>query len=81
MNILGGLDRPSAGGCVVGGIDLVKAPESELVYYKRYKVGFVWQQAGRNLIPYLTAFRKRPGAHALRQRIGSKSQGVRRGTS
>ncbi len=56
MNILGGLDRPSAGGCVVGGIDLVKAPESELVYYKRFKVGFVWQQAGRNLIPYLTAF-------------------------
>ena len=41
---------------MVGGIDLVKAPESELVYYKRYKVGFVWQQAGRNLIPYLTAF-------------------------
>ena len=56
LNILGGLDRPSAGGCTVGGIDLVKAPESELVFYKRYKVGFVWQQAGRNLIPYLTAF-------------------------
>ncbi len=56
LNILGGLDRPSAGGCLVGGIDLVKAPESELVYYKRYKVGFVWQQSGRNLIPYLTAF-------------------------
>lgn len=56
MNILGGLDRPSAGGCVVGGIDLVKAPESELVHYKRYKVGFVWQQSGRNLIPYLSAF-------------------------
>ena len=56
LNILGGLDRPSAGGCVVGGIDLVKARESELVFYKRYKVGFVWQQAGRNLIPYLTAF-------------------------
>ena len=56
MNILGGLDRPSAGGCVVGGIDLVKAPERELVHYKRYKVGFVWQQSGRNLIPYLSAF-------------------------
>ena len=56
LNILGGLDRPSAGSCVVGGMDLVKASESDLVFYKRYKIGFIWQQSARNLIPYLTAF-------------------------
>ncbi len=56
LNILGGLDRPSAGSCVVGGMDLVKASEGDLVFYKRYKVGFIWQQSARNLIPYLTAF-------------------------
>ena len=56
LNILGGLDSPSAGSCIVGGMDLVKASESDLVFYKRYKVGFIWQQSARNLIPYLTAF-------------------------
>ena len=56
MNVLGGLDRPTAGRCFVGDLDLVQASESDLVNYKRYKVGFVWQQSSRNLIPYLTAF-------------------------
>ena len=56
LNILGGLDSPSAGSCIVGGMDLVKASESDLVFYKRHKVGFIWQQSSRNLIPYLTAF-------------------------
>src|SRR3990172_3764179 len=55
MNILGGLDRPSAGSCTVGGMDLIKASESDLVFYKRHKVGFVWQQSSRNLIPFLSA--------------------------
>jgi ABC-type lipoprotein export system ATPase subunit len=41
---------------VVGGTDLLKIPARELVRYRRQDVGFVWQQAGRNLIPYLTAF-------------------------
>ncbi len=55
LNILGGLDRPSAGGCVVGDLDLVQAAESDLVRYRRRTVGFIWQQSSRNLIPYLTA--------------------------
>ena len=55
MNILGGLDRPSAGRVIVGGRDLLKLSESQLVKYKREMVGFVWQQTSRNLIPYLTA--------------------------
>lgn len=55
LNILGGLDTPTAGKVVVGGTDLLKIPPRELVRYRREDVGFVWQQAGRNLIPYLTA--------------------------
>lgn len=55
MNILGGLDRPSAGRVMVDGIDLLSLSEAALNQYQRTKVGFVWQQTGRNLIPYLTA--------------------------
>jgi ABC-type lipoprotein export system ATPase subunit len=55
MNILGGLDRPSAGRVWVEGNDLLKFSDSALDRYRREKVGFVWQQSARNLIPYLTA--------------------------
>jgi putative ABC transport system ATP-binding protein len=55
LNILGGLDRPSAGRVTVGGRDLLKMSEGQLVRYKREVVGFVWQQTGRNMLPYLSA--------------------------
>jgi putative ABC transport system ATP-binding protein len=55
LNILGGLDRPSAGRVSVGNRDLLKMDDRDMVMYKRDVVGFVWQQSGRNLIPYLTA--------------------------
>lgn len=55
LNILGGLDRPSAGRVSVNGRDLLKSSDSDLDEYRRMEVGFVWQQTGRNLIPYLTA--------------------------
>jgi len=55
LNILGGLDRPTAGRITVGGVDLLKLSEAALTRYRRETVGFVWQQTGRNLIPYLTA--------------------------
>jgi ABC-type lipoprotein export system ATPase subunit len=54
MNILGGLDRPSAGRVWVGGSDLLKLSASGLNRYRRSRVGFVWQLGSRNLIPYLT---------------------------
>lgn len=53
MNILGGLDRPSAGKTIVDGQDLLKLSSFALTRYRRQKVGFVWQQPARNLIPYL----------------------------
>ena len=55
MNILGGLVRPSAGRVWVDGIDLLKMSDAGLNRYRRSKVGFVWQQGTRNLVPYLTA--------------------------
>jgi putative ABC transport system ATP-binding protein len=55
LNILGGLDRPSAGRVNVDGEDLLKLSNRDLNRYRRSKVGFVWQQTSRNLIPYLTA--------------------------
>ncbi len=55
LNMLGGLDRPSAGKLFVDGKNLFKLTEKELVAYKRSTVGFVWQNNARNLLPYLTA--------------------------
>lgn len=55
LNMIGGLDRPSAGRLMVDGKDLFKMSEKELVEYKKKTVGFVWQNNGRNLLPYLTA--------------------------
>ena len=55
LNIFAGLDQASAGHVEVGGRDLLTTPTEELVDYRRTEVGFVWQQTGRNLIPYLGA--------------------------
>ncbi|MDE5864619.1 MAG: ABC transporter ATP-binding protein, partial [Lachnospiraceae bacterium] len=55
LNMIGGLDKPSAGSLVVGGRNLFTISERELVRYKRDTVGFVWQKPSRNLIPYMTA--------------------------
>lgn len=55
LNVLGGLDRPTAGRVVVGGRELLKLSDAELDRYRRDQVGFIWQQTGRNLLPYLTA--------------------------
>jgi ABC-type lipoprotein export system ATPase subunit len=56
LNILGGLDSPTAGKVIVGSTNLLTITPRTLVRYRRKDVGFVWQQTGRNLIPYLTAF-------------------------
>ena len=55
LNMIGGLDRPSAGRLIVDGKDLFKLDEKALVEYKLRTVGFVWQNNARNLLPYLTA--------------------------
>ncbi len=53
LNLIGGLDRPTAGTIVVGGRNLVAATEAELERYRLLEVGFVFQFF--NLVPTLTA--------------------------
>lgn len=55
MNILGGLDAPTAGRIRVGDYNLLEMSRRDQVRYRRHMVGFVWQQTARNLLPYLTA--------------------------
>lgn len=55
LNMLGGLDEPSAGKLFVDGKNLFKMNRKEKDLYKRNTVGFVWQNNGRNLLPYLTS--------------------------
>lgn len=55
MNIIGGLDRPTAGKIFVNGTDLLKLPEKDMMKYMRETIGFVWQNTARNMIPYLNA--------------------------
>src|SRR5580692_3040000 len=55
MNILAGLDAPTAGSVRVGGNDLASMSSRQRLAYRRSVVGFIWQQTARNLLPYLTA--------------------------
>ncbi|MFD6286022.1 ABC transporter ATP-binding protein [Streptomyces sp. NPDC060205] len=55
MNILAGLDTPTAGAARVAGHDLLTMGAKDRLGYRRETVGFVWQQTARNLLPYLTA--------------------------
>ncbi|HDQ70782.1 MAG TPA: ABC transporter ATP-binding protein [Chloroflexi bacterium] len=55
MNVIGGLDRPSAGRVLVEGENLSEFSDAVLDCYRRERIGFLWQIPGRNLIPYLTA--------------------------
>lgn len=55
MNIIGGLERQTAGKIVVDGINLVDMSEHQMVNYRKKKIGFVWQKSSRNLYFYLTA--------------------------
>jgi ABC-type lipoprotein export system ATPase subunit len=55
MNILAGLDTPTAGSVRVAGNDLAAMTSRQRLAYRRRVIGFIWQQTARNLLPYLTA--------------------------
>ncbi len=57
LNLLGGLDTPTAGQLSVGGLDLLKLRGKALADYRLKRVGFVWQQATQNLLSYRSALR------------------------
>ena len=74
LNMLGGLDKTSAGSLYVDGKNLLKFTDRDYMEYKRRTVGFVWQNNARNLVPYLTAVQNVElpmllgGAHKKRQK-------------
>jgi ABC-type lipoprotein export system ATPase subunit len=55
LNIIGCLDKPSAGVIRVNGDDLGKLSGKSIEEYHRNTLGFVWQNSARNLLPYRTA--------------------------
>jgi peptide/nickel transport system ATP-binding protein len=54
LNLIGGVDTPTAGLVSVGGTDLSQLGAAGLSDYRRRMVGFLWQGTTKNLIPYLT---------------------------
>ena len=77
LNLLGGMDRASAGSLVVDGMDITAFDDRQLTDYRRRSVGFVFQFY--NLVPNLTAHENvalaaglvadRPGAHARAEEL------------
>jgi len=53
LNVLGCLDKPTAGRVILDGVDISKLPERELYKVRRDKIGFIFQTF--NLLPYLNA--------------------------
>ena len=74
MNILAGLDAPTAGVVRVAGHDLGSMSARQRLLYRRSVVGFIWQQTSRNLLPYLTGLQN----VQLPLRLAGASGSVRR---
>ncbi|MET9672789.1 ABC transporter ATP-binding protein [Streptomyces sp. NPDC006482] len=74
MNILAGLDVPTAGAARVAGSDLLAMDGKARLRYRREVVGFVWQQTARNLLPYLTAAQNVALPMQLRGRTKRKAE-------
>ena len=53
MSLLGALEQPTGGMIFVDGQDITRLSPSELVHYRRRRIGFVFQSY--NLVPNLTA--------------------------
>lgn len=55
MNVLAGLEAPTAGSAVVAGWDLTQLGERDRTSYRRAIAGYVWQRAHSSLLPQLSA--------------------------
>ena len=53
LNMLGGLDQPTAGSIAIGGVDITTLSENALIDFRLRNIGFVFQ--AYNLIPLLSA--------------------------
>ena len=57
LNLLGGLDTPTAGSLVVDGESLLELKGRALAKYRLRHVGFVWQEVEKNLLFHRSALR------------------------
>src|SRR5262249_41073548 len=57
LNLLGGLDVPTAGSLSVDGIDLLSLKGKALADYRLKRGGFLWQAVESNLLPHRTTLR------------------------
>ena len=55
LNLLGALDRPSAGFVAYDGENINELSDAELARFRNEHIGFVWQKNTDNLLNYLTA--------------------------
>ena len=54
LNLVAGIDKPSGGSIIVGGVDIATLSEGQLADWRAAHVGFIFQFY--NLMPVLTAF-------------------------
>jgi ABC-type lipoprotein export system ATPase subunit len=54
LNLIGGVETPTAGTVWVDGRDLQLLDDRERSAFRRDRIGFLWQGAAKNLVPYLT---------------------------
>jgi putative ABC transport system ATP-binding protein len=54
LNLIGAIETATAGVVEVEGHDLAQLDQGEQTEYRRGTVGFLWQGATKNLVPYLT---------------------------
>ena len=55
LNLLGALDRPSAGYVAYDGENINEMSDAQLAKFRNEHIGFVWQKTTDNLLNYLTA--------------------------
>src|SRR5688572_9426023 len=55
LNLLGGLDTPTAGKLTVGEQNLLELKGRHLAEYRLNKVGFIWQMVSQNLLAHRTS--------------------------
>lgn len=57
LNLLGGLDKPTAGRLSVDGQNLLDLKGKKLADYRLKRVGFIWQNVSQNLLGHRSALR------------------------
>ena len=55
FNLIGALDKPTAGTVNIGGVDLTRQSPRRLAYFRNHHIGYIFQAF--NLIPALSALR------------------------